>query len=199
MCSLSAGSCLATRAFPAVALSCCSAVYPPNFNSLLLLQGPLLEQLLGVAKGMEYLHNAEWLAGDLRAGNVQLAYAQQQQHAAAAAAAAANAAGAASFSSAPFVSSPRVPAGSASQQQQQQQQGVGLARAGSLPCSPQLPQAASLQRAGSLGLAAQQQQQQKGMSRDDSADNVTMRLRVEDRRLGPWQVRAGTCFGRFLR
>ncbi|WIA40007.1 hypothetical protein OEZ86_013432 [Tetradesmus obliquus] len=64
--------------------------------------GPLLEQLLGVARGMEYLHSADWIAGDLRASN----------------------------------------------------------------------------RAGSLGRTAAQllQQAQQGMSRDDSAGAVTMRL-----------------------
>ncbi|WIA19722.1 hypothetical protein OEZ85_005648 [Tetradesmus obliquus] len=108
--------------------------------------GPLLEQLLGVARGMEYLHSADWIAGDLRASNVLLTHAQRQQAAA----------GAAPFS----------PASRA------------MSCSGSLPCSPQALHTPLLQRAGSLGRTAAQllQQAQQGMSRDDSAGAVTMRL-----------------------
>jgi serine/threonine protein kinase len=144
------------------------------FVARLLLQGPLLEQLLGIAKGIDYLHSSDWVVGDLRACNVLLTHAHHQ-HAASTAAAAAAVAGATSSSPAALAApSPRVPAGI--MQQQQQQQGLTLHRAGSLPCSPQaqMQQQPLLQRAGSLGLAAQQQHH--SMSRDDSAGAVTMRL-----------------------
>lgn len=129
--------------------------------------GPLLEQLLGAARGMEYLHSADWIAGDLRASNVLLTHAQRQQ----------TAAGAAPFSPASRASSPRVPAGLVAAQQQQQQR-FGMSRSGSLPCSPQALHTPLLQRAGSLGRTAAQllQQAQQGMSRDDSTGAVTMRL-----------------------
>lgn len=40
----------------------------------LVLQHPILDLLLGVARGMECLHAQNWVVGDIRAGNIMLAY-----------------------------------------------------------------------------------------------------------------------------